>query len=300
MNKNFKKWMGKWGALVITSAMLIVMVMILVGFAVSGNISLPGQQTTTPTSTPSASTPNNGTPSYSKPAYSNTTGNYISLGMFQNFGIVGDSYAVGTVFILNEDGTLKSVNYYEHLAWGNIMAKKLGTKCANFSWGGLSTRNWLTDYRGLAALQAAPAQDIYYLMLGINDKETYGTESIGSLDDIKDDFTQNADTFYGNYGKIICHIKAHAPEAKLIISTMTGVTGLNKTYNDAIEEIADHFGIPCVKQYEYEFFSSDFYRKNLVGSHPTAPVYAAMANVFEEMFKDAVMNNMEYFKDYVG
>ena len=297
-----KKWFHKWGTLLITTILVILMAIVLILFTLSGNIALPGQSYTPPTTgpqvtQPAASTPGNN--NYS-PSTNNSSTNYISLGMFQNFGIVGDSYAIGTVFVLEEDGSIKSANYYEDLAWGNIMAKKLGTKCSNFSGGGLSTRNWLTSDKGLSALLAAEPQDIYYLMLGINDKETYGTENIGSLADIKDDFNQNADTFYGNYGKIICHIKQHAPEAKIIMSTMTGTSGTNKIYNEAIEEIAAYFGVPCVKQYEHPFFKSDFYLKNLVVSHPTAVVYSAMANVFEEMFKDAILNNMDYFKDYVG
>jgi len=258
MNKKTKNWLSKWGALIATSLMTIMMVIVLIQFAFTGDIALPGEQSTASTTTPSASQPPVSTPDTYYPPTSNKTDSYVSLGMFEKFGIVGDSYTKGTVYILNSDGTLKSAGYYENLEWGNIMAKKLGTKCTNFSWGGLSTRTWLTDSHGLAALLAAEPQNIYYLMLGINDKQTYGSENIGSLADIRDDFTQNADTFYGNYGKIICHIKAHAPEAKIIISTMTGVTSMNKLYNDAIEEIAEHFGIPCAKQYEYEFFSSDF------------------------------------------
>lgn len=245
------------------------------------SVSLP----TTPTTRPTVSHKNDSS--------------FVSLGMFPKFGIVGDSYACGAVIVQNEDGTYSDRTNPE-LSWGQIMARKLGTKCTNFSRGGLSTRSWLTDSKGLPSLLASEPQDIYYLMLGINDKEVYGVDGIGSLEDIKEDYQQNADTFYGNYGKIISNIQAHAPNAKIVISTMTGITATNKEFNDAIEEIAEHFGIPCVKQYEYEFFNSDFYLKNQVYGHPTAAVYSGMAVALEQMFEDAVINNMDYFKDYVG
>lgn len=250
---------------------------------------------------PSESQPISTTPVSTTPNKVTNKGgsDYVSFGMFKNFGIVGDSYACGSVFVLQEDGSYAGASY-EDLSWGQILARRHGTKCANFSRGGLSTRTWLTDSRGLYALQATEPQDIYLLMLGINDKGVYGEDGIGSIYDIKEDYRDNADTFYGNYGKIISSIQAHAPNAKIIISTMTGVTSSNKAYNDAIEEIAAYYGIPCVKQYEYSFFNSDFYLKNMVYGHPTAAVYSGMANALEEMFEDAVYNNMDYFKDYIG
>ncbi len=225
---------------------------------------------------------------------------YVSLSMFEKFGVIGDSYSSGAIYVLNEDGTQKSAGSYYNLSWGQIMARKLGTTCTNFSKGGLHTRSWLTDDKGLPLLLSSEPQNIYYLMLGINDKAKLGVDYIGTLADIKDDFNQNADTFYGNYGKIIGNIKAHAPNAKIIISTMTGTTGTNKSFNDAIEAIATHFGIPCVKQYENEFFKSDFYKKNIIKDHPTAPVYSGMANALQKMFEDAVKDNVAYFNDYIG
>lgn len=225
---------------------------------------------------------------------------YVSLSMFEKFGVIGDSYSSGAIYVLNEDGSQKSAGTYYNLSWGQIMARKLGTTCTNFSKGGLSTRTWLTDDKGLPLLLSSDPQNIYYLMLGINDKGKHGVEYIGTIADIKTDHTQNADTFYGNYGKIISNIKAHAPNAKIIMSTMTGKSGANKSFNDAIESIAAHFGIPCVKQYENNFFNSDFYKNNIVVDHPTAPVYSGMANALQKMFEDAVRGNVAYFNDYVG
>lgn len=225
---------------------------------------------------------------------------YVSLSMFEKFGIIGDSYSSGAIYVLNEDGTQKSAGTYYNLSWGQIMARKLGTTCTNFSKGGLSTRTWLTDDKGLSLLLSTEPQNIYYLMLGINDKTKHGVEYIGTISDIKADYAQNADTFYGNYGKIIGNIMTYAPNAKIIMSTMTGTTGTNKQFNDAIEAIAAHFDIPCVKQYENDFFNSNFYKNNIVVSHPTAPVYSGMANALQKMFEDAIRDNVTYFNDYIG
>lgn len=217
-----------------------------------------------------------------------------NLSIFEKFGVVGDSYASGAIYTDVTQGS------FYNLSWGQIMARSLGTSCTNFSAGGLSTRTWLTHEKGLTLLLETEPQNIYYLMLGINDKSKHGVDYIGTIADIKPDFTQNADTFYGNYGKIIEYIKTHAPYAKIIMSTMTGKTGSNKSFNDAIEAIAEHFGIPCVKQYEEDFFQSNFYKDNIVTDHPTAPVYSGMANALQKMFEDAIVKNVGYFNDYTG
>ena len=78
----------------------------------------------------------------------------------------------------------------------------------------------------------------FFLCLGINDR-TYVT--LGTIADIKEDYTQNPNTFYVNYGKIITQIMAHAPKAKIIISKVFIVTYQTGVYyqwsSNAIEEI---------------------------------------------------------------
>jgi len=225
---------------------------------------------------------------------------YVSLSMFKKFGVVGDSYASGSIFTEDENGNSIASGTYYDLSWGQVMARRLGTTCTNFSKGGLSTRTWLTDNKGLSLLLSTEPQDIYYLMLGINDRGAYNYVLTGSIEDIKEDCEQNPDSFYGNYGKIICKIKEHAPKAKLIISTMARNDGSYAPFNEAIQEIAEYFDIPCVKQHEDAFFNSSFYRDNIVGNHPTAPVYAGMAVALQKLFEEAIIENMDYFNDFVG
>ena len=225
---------------------------------------------------------------------------YTSLSMFQKFGVVGDSYASGSIFTEDEEGNPVPIGTFYDLSWGQVMARRLGTTCTNFSEGSLSTRTWLTSKKGLSLLLSTEPQDVYYLMLGINDRGAYNYVLTGSIDDIKENCEENPDSFYGNYGKIICKIKEHAPNAKLIISTMARNDGSYAPFNVAIQEIAEYFDIPCIKQHENEFFTSDFYKDNIVGNHPTAPLYAGMAIALQKMFEEAIIENMDYFNDFVG
>lgn len=221
---------------------------------------------------------------------------YSTLSLFENIGVIGDSYASGSIYLDSEN----SVTNY-NLSWCQILARRNGVNVTNYTRGGLSTRSWLTDTNGLSKLLADEPKNLYILVLGINDNYHLGTDYLGAISDINDtDCELNADTFYGNYGKIISKIKTHAPNAKIIISTMASTTETAMLFNTAIEEIAEHYQIPCMKQYEEEFFTSQYYVNNKVGGHVVAVVYGGMALAFERMFSRVATKYFDYFKDYVG
>ena len=220
-----------------------------------------------------------------------TEADYVSLSLFSKFGVVGDSYASGEMYF-NE-----KLNDIYNVSWGQILARKTGSSCMNFSSGGQTTRSWLTAKKGLPLLLATEAQDIYYLALGINDANSGGEDYLGTINDIKDDYTQNADTFFGNYGKIISNIQNHAPNAKIVMFTIVPNTEMKATYNEAVVKIAEYFGIPYIVQTDDGFFTSNLYTNGMVQSHPVAVVYSGMANAFERLLKKCVIDNFEYFKN---
>ena len=221
------------------------------------------------------------------------TNKFTSFSMFQKFGVIGDSYASGQIFEHNGDNVTK----YE-LSWGQILARKSGSSCINFSKGGLTTSTWLTDSVGLQKLQSEESLQLYILALGINDV-TKGTE-LGTIADIKEDYTQNPNTFYGNYAKIIELIKIKSPNCKLIMSTMANNTENYSSFNNAILEIANHYNIPTIKQYDNDFFNSSFYKNNMIYGHPTAPIYSGMSNAIEDLICECMIDNINYFENYIG
>ena len=207
-----------------------------------------------------------------------------SLALFQKVAVIGDSYASGELAF---DG-----NYVDHypISWLQIMARKDGFTGTNFSGGGMSTRSFLTNK--LPVLQNADPQDLYILALGINDAgmENYlGTPA---------DMESGADTFYGNYGKIIKAIQAKAPQAKMVISTIAQDNSIANAYNDAIQQIASHFSIPVIVQNDDPLFKSSFYSRHMQGNHPTGPVYAAMAMAFERLIGQSMIDHLDYWMTY--
>ena len=221
---------------------------------------------------------------------------YASISMFEKISVVGDSYASGEI-VLNG---LSNDKY--NLSWIQNIARMCGVSAVNFSSGGLTTETWLTHPKGLSLMKSTDPQNLYFLALGINDYSRGGSEYLGTPEDMKANFLENPNTFYGNYGKIIGEIKNHAPNAKLIIMTIArkgNGSDVVDSYNSAIKNIAMHFSIPCINQLDDSFFNSAFY-KAMVEGHPVATTYSGMALAIMRLFSKCCIEYKSYFDDYVG
>lgn len=222
----------------------------------------------------------------------------LSLSAFRRIGIVGDSYASGQVY-WREGSEWKSKDKYS-ISWGQILARKHGFVCTNYSQGGLSTRTWLysSTPNGLTKMINSEAEDLYLLALGINDYYNLGEIYLGTIEDITNysSYYDYADTFYGNYGQIIERIAGHAPNAKMIMFTCASESETAQKFNAAIIDIATHYNIPCIVQREDSFFSSTMYN-DMVQGHPRGVSYCGMANAFDRLLNDCFSKNYNYFKD---
>ena len=151
-------------------------------------------------------------------------------------------------------------------------------------------------------LSDSPKQ-LYIIALGINDYASLHNKK-GTISDIHlDDYTQNADTFYGNYGRILSQLKSHAPNAKIIISKIFIPTNSGGYYNwssVAIEQIANLFNIPFIDTMNSELMKSDEYNNDIDThkGHPTAPMYVGIASEMRKLVADCIYRNIGYFNDY--
>ena len=219
---------------------------------------------------------------------------YTTIAMFDHVGIVGDSFASGATY--GVDGTRDGVHY--GVAWGRVLSKRNNIDVDIFAASGLSTKTWLEHTNGLTSLLSTMPQDLYLLCLGINDNKT-DADPIGTIADINDDdYTQNASTFCGHYGRIVSQILEHAPLAKILFVVPPGY----KTNNigKAISTIAEHYAVPCVYFDDDPFAMSSFYIGNKYTGHPIGITYAGMATAFERLFARCAIDNASYFADFTS
>lgn len=219
----------------------------------------------------------------------------MSFSMFENFGVVGDSFASGAFF----DKAENNLDNHLNKSWGQILARKSGNICTNFSKGGLNCGSWLTDTdRGLPYLLQESAKELYIIALGINDvSKLTGAQPLGTISDINTDFSQNPNSFYGNYGKIIGNIKQHAPNSKIIITTIPYTGEGAMQINNAIVDIAAHYELPCLKLHTNAFFQSSYFWDNMYDNHPKSFMYGSMANEYENMICNDIKVNTSYWGD---
>ena len=228
---------------------------------------------------------------YAKVAYEYSA----KLSIFDKIGVVGDSYASGEIY--KPDGTFIADNY--KISWIQQLARRNGFTGFNFSTGGLSTRTWLTSPHGLEQLNSSDICDLYILALGINDYYGLGESYLGTENDI----TTKADTFYGNYAKIIESIQAKSSSAKLIMLDIAIKNNENSTnkalinkFNDAIVTIANHYNIPVAYQTKNKYFNSDMYKNCMYHGHPSIIGYSAMATQLENTLSECMVENQAYFE----
>ena len=233
---------------------------------------------------------------------------FSGIEAFERFGVIGDSFASGTLYAND--------SYVDHynISWPQILARMSGNIAINYTKGGMSTHSFLnnTDY-GMPKLLNDVSNNnkcgLYLLCLGINDSnEAYtpgGLNYLGTIDDIHQDYTLNPDTFYGNYGKIIQMIREATPKSRLAICNFKRIPGSTTSagydaFREAISNIASYYNIPLIKLDDDPFFNSYYYLNTMVGNHPTAPTYTGYAKGINRLISKAMIDYYGYFNIYDG
>lgn len=222
---------------------------------------------------------------------------YSSLSMFETMGIIGDSWASGSI---HTPAGYVATNYA--MSWSQILARKLGMTVTNYSKGGLSTKTWLEDTTyGLSTLLADTAKQGYIINLGINDNTQIkaGTLALGTIADVNvEDYTQNPDSFFGDYGRIIGNIKAHAPKAVIFILSVARPNERNM--DSYIEQIAAKYELPFINLANDEYFESGYFYGSIYDGHMSAYGYSGMAQAIERLLQTYIVKNRLQFAYYDG
>lgn len=132
----------------------------------------------------------------------------------------------------------------------------------------------------------------------INDADRQETQPTGTIDDIKENYNENPNTFFGNMGKIISEIQEYSPKSKILIFGIPKKQSQYVDYSVHIKQIANKFNLPYVDSMSNSFISSDDFQNNMSGGHPLAVGYSRMSVAIKELIEKALLNS--YFSDYTG
>lgn len=214
---------------------------------------------------------------------------------FATMGVLGDSLASGASNY-GESGAEDRKVY----SWGKYIQREHGISVDLFSSGGATTRSWLIQPYGLTALQNADILDCYVIGLGVNDAYSLGSAYLGSISDVHvGNEGANADTYYGNYSKIIAAIKAKSPRAKIIcLTNPRGTTGTAANYNEAVRTIVPLYtNTYLVDLVTDSFYTSADFRDTWYGAHSTALGYKLIARNLYNHISDLIQNDIGDFTD---
>lgn len=164
-------------------------------------------------------------------------------------------------------------------AWYQTLARESGMTYIDFCGASMKTRNWFTDSEGYAkAIDKDNICNAYYVWIGEDDifDETIELGSVADVD--LSDYTNNADTYYGNYAKIIQCLTEKNAHAKffLITNPYNYDTSDAALYNTAVRDIASLFDncyvLDLELKYSYMFLGNNFFAN--VRKHGFYPAYA--------------------------
>jgi hypothetical protein len=69
--------------------------------------------------------------------------------------------------------------------------------------------------------------------------------------------------------------------------------------HQAIEDVAEFYGVPSIRTLDDPFFTTNFYTSNNNGGHPVGVTYAGMANAISRLYSQCVQENSAYFNMYM-
>lgn len=221
--------------------------------------------------------------------------NYMFLPIFHNVGCIGDSLASGESGVY-ENGERRYVDFYEH-SWGQYLARATGNKYYNFSAGGLTAKTWL-ERQAADAFDESKKCEAYIIGLGVND--AIAEVTVGTSADINlADYTQNADSFYGNYGKIIQKIKEFQPKAKIFVITAPEMVVQNHGLNDAVKTIAtlfDNVYVLDLYAYRTSHFTKGIIASQYRAGHYNAVGYKYISAVIGSYIDWYIYNHLDEFE----
>ena len=235
-------------------------------------------------------------------AYVHNEAGLISL--FHTVGCIGDSLASGEC-AYKTSGTTHYVDLYP-FSWGQCLARLTGNTYYNFSQGGLSTRTWLSSQHATDCFDGNHDCDAYFIGLGQNDKNN--SIPVGTTADINlSDYTQNADTYCGNMGKIIQKLQELQPKAPIFVFIDPNTPSDDQTYNNVIPDIVELFEnvwIIDLKTYGQAMFTD---KTSIIGSqyrggHYSAVGYQQIAYVIATYVDWIIKHNLSDFSqvEFIG
>ena len=225
--------------------------------------------------------------------------------LFRKWGLIGDSLSVGHT--VSKDGkTASGRNIY--YSWGQYLARRIGNTCLNFGRSGVTSKLWMDTSETYCYPRLINPDNLcqaYIIALGANDSEM----TLGSIADVNfTDMSQNADTEYGCYAKVINAVRTVSANAPIFLFTLPYPRNSDnniKAINEMIRTFAndkEHFGKIFLVDLDADYnkyFETGKLEAQIgnTGWHLTSLGYLYASKVNEIALSKVIAENYNEFQD---
>lgn len=231
--------------------------------------------------------------------------NGCEFSIFKKWGLIGDSLSVGHTVSKDEKTTLGRNIYY---SWGQYLARRIGNTCLNFGRSGVTSKLWMDTSETYCYPRLINPDNLcqaYIIALGANDSEM----TLGSIADVNfNDMSQNADTEYGCYAKVINAVRTVSANAPIFLFTLPYPRNSDnniKAINEMIRTFAsdkEHFGKIFLVDLDADYnkyFETGKLKAQIgnTGWHLTSLGYLYASKVNEIALSKVISDNYSDFQD---
>lgn len=225
--------------------------------------------------------------------------------LFKKWGLIGDSLSVGHTVSKDGKTTLGRNIYY---SWGQYLARRIGNTCLNFGRSGVTSKLWMDTSETYCYPRLINPDNLcqaYIIALGANDSEM----TLGSIADVNfNDMSQNADTEYGCYAKVINAVRTVSANAPIFLFTLPYPRNSDnniKAINEMIRTFAsdkEHFGKIFLVDLDADYnkyFETGKLKAQIgnTGWHLTSLGYLYASKVNEIALSKVISDNYSDFQD---
>lgn len=228
---------------------------------------------------------------------------------FKKVAVIGDSLSVG--YMMNKTTGVVTSRMLQYSWVKRCMADAGGVPWLNLGTSGQSVLTWCSHgtYGKVQAEASGNKCQAYIIGLGENDQSNSERGiPLGTAEDIVDDYTHVATTYYGGYARIIQILKHLNPTCKIFCLTNPRTGGQRAEYNEAVRYIAGTYYKPTDNVFLVDlayddpdlFNGSSFLpvdSATITGGHYSAIGYTRIATIMETAIMDAMQVNQEQFVD---
>ena len=231
--------------------------------------------------------------------------NGCEFSIFKKWGLIGDSLSVGHTVSKDGKTTLGRNIYY---SWGQYLARRIGNTCLNFGRSGVTSKLWMDTSETYCYPRLINPDNLcqaYIIALGANDSEM----TLGSIADVNfNDMSQNADTEYGCYAKVINAVRTVSANAPIFLFTLPYPRNSDnniKAINEMIRTFAsdkEHFGKIFLVDLDADYnkyFETGKLKAQIgnTGWHLTSLGYLYASKVNEIALSKVISDNYSDFQD---